>query len=95
MSSAVSGPARRDRELCVVGFVRGSSKGSSDNAEGRQIGKLFQGGTAVAENGGGGSAGVVAVLVIFVVVVIAALFVFGGRFFSGNKQIDVNISTPK
>jgi hypothetical protein len=49
----------------------------------------------VAENGGGGSAGVVAVLVIFVVVVIATLFVFGGRFFSGNKQIDVNISTPK
>ena len=49
----------------------------------------------MGENGGGGSVGVVAVLVIFVVLVIAALFVFGGRFFSSNKQIDVNIGTPK
>jgi len=47
-----------------------------------------------ADNGGGGSAGVVAVLVIFVVVVIAALLVFGGRIFSGNKKVDVNISVP-
>jgi len=40
------------------------------------------------------SAGVVAVLVIFVIIVLAALFVFGGRIFSGNKRIDVNIQTP-
>jgi len=25
---------------------------------------------------------------------VAALFVFGGRLFSGNKKIDVNISAP-
>jgi len=40
------------------------------------------------------STGVVAVLVIFVIIVLAALFVFGGRFFSGNKRVDVNIQTP-
>ena len=40
------------------------------------------------------SVGVVAVLVIFVIIVLAALFVFGGRFFSGNKRVDVNIQTP-
>jgi len=43
---------------------------------------------------GSGSTGVVAILVIFVVIVVAALFVFGGRLFSGNKKIDVNISAP-
>jgi len=48
----------------------------------------------MAEGEGGGSAGVVAILVIFVVIVIAALLVFGGRIFSGNKQVDVNISAP-
>ncbi len=48
----------------------------------------------MGDDGGSGSAGVVAVLVIFVVIVIAALVVFGGRLFSGNKQVDVNISTP-
>ena len=48
----------------------------------------------MAEDGGSGSAGVVAVLVIFVIIVVAALFVFGGRIFSGNKKVDVNISTP-
>jgi hypothetical protein len=48
----------------------------------------------MADNGGASSAGVVAVLVIFVVIVLAALLVFGGRLFSGNKKIDVNISTP-
>jgi hypothetical protein len=48
----------------------------------------------MGDNDGGGSAGVVAVLVIFVIIVVAALFVFGGRLFSGNKRIDVNISTP-
>jgi len=41
-----------------------------------------------------GSTGVVAVLVIFVILIVAALFVFGGRIFSGNKKIDVNIQTP-
>ncbi len=45
-------------------------------------------------DGGGGSAGVVAVLVIFVVIVVAVLLVFGGRIFSGNKKVDVNISAP-
>jgi hypothetical protein len=48
----------------------------------------------MGDNGGGGSAGVVAVLVIFVIIVIVALFMFGGRLFGGNKNIDVNISTP-
>ena len=41
-----------------------------------------------------GSTGIVAVLVIFVIIVVAALFLFGGRIFSGNKKIDVNIQTP-
>jgi hypothetical protein len=45
-------------------------------------------------DGGSGSAGVLAVLVIFVIVVVAALFVFGGRMFSGNKKVDININTP-
>jgi len=40
------------------------------------------------------STGVVAILVIFVIIVLAALFVFGGRMFSGNKKIDVNIQAP-
>jgi len=40
------------------------------------------------------STGIIAVLVIFVVLVIAALFVFGGRWFGGDKKIDVNIGTP-
>jgi hypothetical protein len=49
----------------------------------------------MADSGSGtGTAGVLAVLVIFVVIVVAALFVFGGRIFSGNKKIDVNIQTP-
>ena len=43
---------------------------------------------------GSGSTGVVAVLVIFVIIVVAALFIFGGRFFGGNKNVDVNISAP-
>lgn len=47
----------------------------------------------MGENGSG-STGVVAILVIFVIIVVAALFVFGGRLFSGNKSIDVNVSTP-
>lgn len=41
-----------------------------------------------------GSTGVVAILVIFVIIVVAALFVFGGRIFSGDKKIDVNVSAP-
>ena len=49
----------------------------------------------MADNGGSGSTGVVAILVIFVIIVVAALFVFGGRLFSGNKQVDVNIQAPK
>jgi hypothetical protein len=49
----------------------------------------------MADSGSGtGTTGVLAVLVIFVVIVVAALFVFGGRIFSGNKKIDVNIQTP-
>lgn len=48
----------------------------------------------MGDDGGSGSAGVVAVLVIFVILVVAALFVFGGRLFGGNKQVNVNISTP-
>ena len=48
----------------------------------------------MGDEGGGGSAGVVAVLVIFVILIVAGLFVFGGRLFGGNKQVDVNISAP-
>ncbi len=48
----------------------------------------------MGENGGGGSTGVVAILVIFVIIVVVALFVFGGRIFSGNKKVDVNITAP-
>lgn len=48
----------------------------------------------MADNSGSGTTGVVAVLVIFVIIVVGALFIFGGRWFSGNKKIDVNISTP-
>jgi hypothetical protein len=51
------------------------------------------GGKKMADNGSG-STGVVAVLVIFVIIVVAALFVFGGRWFGGKKEIDVNISAP-
>ena len=40
------------------------------------------------------STGIVAVLVIFVILVVGALFVFGGRWFGGDKRIDVNIGTP-
>jgi len=48
----------------------------------------------MAESSSAGNTGVLAVLVIFVIIVLAALFVFGGRIFSGNKKIDVNIQTP-
>ncbi|HJP94349.1 MAG TPA: hypothetical protein VJ875_20480 [Pyrinomonadaceae bacterium] len=49
----------------------------------------------MADNGSSAaSTGVVAILVIFVILIVAALFVFGGRWFSGNKRVDVNISTP-
>ena len=50
----------------------------------------------MADNGSSAaSTGIMAVLVIFVVLVIAALFIFGGRWFSGgDKRIDVNIGTP-
>jgi len=49
----------------------------------------------MADNGSSAaSTGVVAILVIFVILIVAALFVFGGRWFSGNKRVDVNISAP-
>jgi hypothetical protein len=47
----------------------------------------------MADNGSG-STGVVAVLVIFVIIVVAALFVLGGRWFSQDKKVEVNISAP-
>ena len=40
------------------------------------------------------STGIIAVLVIFVILVVGALFVFGGRWFGGDKKIDVNIGSP-
>ena len=40
------------------------------------------------------STGIIAILVIFVILVVGALFVFGGRWFGGNKRVDVNIGTP-
>ena len=50
----------------------------------------------MADNGSSSAAstGIVAVLVIFVILIVGALFVFGGRWFGGNKKIDVNIGTP-
>jgi len=49
----------------------------------------------MADNGSStASTGIIAVLVIFVVLVVAALFIFGGRWFGGDKRIDVNIGTP-
>jgi hypothetical protein len=49
----------------------------------------------MADNGSStASTGIVAVLVIFVILVVAALFVFGGKFFGGNKRVDVNIGAP-
>ena len=48
----------------------------------------------MGDDGGSSSAGVVAVLVIFVILIVGALFVFGGRLFGGNKQIDVNVGAP-
>lgn len=47
----------------------------------------------MADNGSG-STGVLAVLVIFIIIVVGALLIFGGRWFSSNKRIDVNIQTP-
>jgi hypothetical protein len=61
------------------------------------VGRFNQpGGKEMADNGSSSAAstGVVAILVIFVILVIAALFVFGGRWFGGDKRIDVNIGTP-
>jgi hypothetical protein len=52
------------------------------------------GGKKMADNSSAASTGIVAVLVIFVILVVAALFVFGGRWFGGDKRIDVNIGTP-
>ena len=49
----------------------------------------------MADNGSSvANTGVIAILVIFVILVIGALFVFGGRWFGGDKRIDVNIGTP-
>jgi len=50
----------------------------------------------MADNGSSSAAstGIVAVLVIFVILIVGALFVFGGRWFGGNKRIDVNIGNP-
>ena len=47
-----------------------------------------------ADSHSAASTGIIAVLVIFVILVVGALFVFGGRWFGGNKKIDVNIGTP-
>lgn len=48
----------------------------------------------MADNSSAASTGVVAILVILVILVVAALFVFGGRWFGGDKRIDVNIGSP-
>jgi hypothetical protein len=53
------------------------------------------GGKEMADNGSStASTGIIAILVIFVILVVGALFVFGGRWFGGDKRIDVNIGTP-
>jgi hypothetical protein len=49
----------------------------------------------MADNGSStASTGILAILVIFVILVVGALFMFGGRWFGGDKRIDVNIGTP-
>lgn len=49
----------------------------------------------MADNGSSAAnTGVIAILVIFVILVVGALFMFGGRWFGGDKRIDVNIGTP-
>ena len=49
----------------------------------------------MADNGSSAAnTGVIAILVIFVILVVGALFLFGGRWFGGDKRIDVNIGTP-
>ena len=49
----------------------------------------------MADNGSStASTGILAILVIFVLLVVGALFMFGGRWFGGDKRIDVNIGTP-
>jgi flagellar basal body-associated protein FliL len=60
-----------------------------------RFGRSTSGGKEMADNASStASTGIIAVLVIFVILVVAALFVFGGRWFGGNKRIDVNIGTP-
>ena len=57
--------------------------------------QLKRGGKEMADDGSSAaSTGIIAILVIFVILVVGALFVFGGRWFGGNKKIDVNIGTP-
>ncbi|MCM3872568.1 MAG: hypothetical protein ND895_17940 [Pyrinomonadaceae bacterium] len=48
----------------------------------------------MGDDSGSGSTGVVAILAIFVILVVVGLVVFGGRIFSGNKRVDVNITVP-
>jgi hypothetical protein len=49
----------------------------------------------MADNGSSAaSTGIIAILVIFVILVVGALFVFGGRWFGGDKKINVNIGAP-
>ena len=49
----------------------------------------------MADNGSSAaSTGIIAILVIFVILVVGALFVFGGRWFGGDKKIDVKIGAP-
>jgi cobalamin biosynthesis Mg chelatase CobN len=63
----------------------GAGSGRSINQEEKRM----------ADNGSStASTGIIAILVIFVILVVGALFVFGGRWFGGNKRIDVNIGTP-
>ena len=76
------GPWRVKRELRADQRVVASDP---INQEGKQM----------ADNASStASTGIIAVLVIFVILVVGALFVFGGRWFGGNKRIDVNIGTP-
>jgi hypothetical protein len=81
------GPSVEGCDLAFGGCNGAIKRRAADQAQ-------LTGGKLMADGDGGGSAGVVAVLVIFVIVIVAALFVFGGRLFTGNKKIDVNISTP-
>jgi hypothetical protein len=95
--------ASTDRDLQIAGIMaraalrsalvsgRWKTEGESRVAAAQLIRRKKE----MADNGSStASTGIIAILVIFVILVVGALFVFGGRWFGGNKRVDVNIGTP-